>query len=72
MALLTWLGLFFALAALLTISQRNLYLAMFAALVLGLFTLPLCELGLAFLAVLRDPGIMLPPAVPSVPVGFLL
>jgi len=60
MALLTWLGLFFALAALLTISQRNLYLAMFAAaLVLGLFTLPLQRIGLALLEVLRDPGIIL-------------
>jgi len=38
---LTWAGLLLALAALLSISQRSLHLAMFAAaLFLGLFTLP--------------------------------
>lgn len=60
MALLTWLGLLFALFALLFIAQRNLYLAMFAgALVLGLFTLPLREIGLALLRVFLDPEIVL-------------
>ncbi|HIC95773.1 TPA: DUF401 family protein [Candidatus Bipolaricaulota bacterium] len=54
----TWLGLLLALAALLSISQRSLYLAMFAAaLILGLFTLPLVRLAGAFLELLRDPGI---------------
>jgi len=60
MVYLTWSGLFLALVALVTIAQRNLYLAMFvAAGVLGLFTLPPHGVGLALLGVLRDPGIVL-------------
>ncbi len=56
---LTWIGLGLALAALLLLARRNLYLGMtIAALVLGLFTVP-GELGPALLAVLADPGIML-------------
>ena len=60
MILLTWIGLLLTLVVLLGISRWNLYLAMFtAALVLGLFTLPPLKVGLAFLGVLFDPGIVL-------------
>ena len=63
----TWIGLLLALVALLGLSQRNLYLAMFAAGgLLGLLTLPLGEFGLLVAEVFRDPGVLLLAAVVAI------
>lgn len=60
MALRTWLGLLFAIAALLGLARWKLYVALFvAAAVFGLLALPPQRIGSALIGVFRDPGILL-------------
>jgi len=60
MVSLSWLGFLLSIAALLLLARKSLALAMFsAALVLGVFTLSLKELGLAIYSTLTDPSIVL-------------
>jgi len=58
MSLLTWIGFFLSLFTLLVVSRKSLPLALFAGgIILGIFTLPLSEVGGKIWATLRDPSI---------------
>ncbi len=58
MGLLTWIGFFLSLFTLLLVSRRSLPLALFAGgIILGVFTLPLSEVGGKILDTLSDPSI---------------
>ncbi|MEA3459681.1 MAG: hypothetical protein U9R11_03240, partial [Chloroflexota bacterium] len=70
MELRIWTGFLLSAVVLLVLSQRRLTLGLFAgAVTLGLFTLPLAELGSEILAPFLDPStILLALAVTIIPV----
>ncbi len=58
MSALTWIGFFLSLVTLLIVSRRSLPLALFAGgIILGIFTLPLPEVGRKIFDTLSDPSI---------------